>query len=222
MWCSIILVLVVAGVPCAIALLRQHRHHPARILPTLLGVGLTLVGLCMPWVYFSPLNYLLPHGVIGDNLPWAVLWLLRSRGAAWAARLAEMVLMPNSIPGWLLVLVIPQPGIWIALLLVLLTGLGSLIRICALLWTPGAERWLTGRLQVCCALASLLALLMAVPAIDALGQEHQPMLRLLAVVSGAALGEGVWLACLGLSLLVVGGALQPRSRDHRHDTLYEY
>ena len=181
--------------------------------PMIIGGILTLISFFfLPWVRFTPTEYMngswlqfvidIAPGIFSQFLEWA--------GHNEMTSLLAQIETLGGLPAWILLVFIPTTSLWVrgALFSVLFTGVFGIVTL-GLSFFPATccLRSVIGWLQGVIALLVAIWLLTQMPMIDALGGEANINVRLIATITGAHMGEGVWLAWLGLLLQSVGGPL---------------
>jgi len=234
----ILLPLLIAAGALVVWAVRQAQRGEGNFgfrLPTFFGAAMVLASFFfLPWLEFSPMRYLLDQvpEAFRDLLPGALGNLFKAFGQRAAGDAFEFILGLVGLPGWMLVFAIPSFDLFGRFVLILIPVVASI----GLFWftlniflPPTSFGRIMGGLQTCFAFLAALLLLIAMPTLDALTLEQNLTFRFVAVLLGAHLGWGVWVAWVGLLLLGCGGLIevanQPvantvQPRDE-FDTLYE-
>ncbi len=181
--------------------------------PTIIGTILIVISfIFLPWIRFVPTEYLDNAWlqVLGDFAPGILAQWLEWTGRSEVSRILNHLLGIGSIPAWVLFVFFVNSSFWVwgAFLAVACTGVLGIITLGLSFLRPTCcLRALTNWLQAGFALLTAIWLLTQMPTIDALGNGTDLGFRLLLTLAGARLGEGIWLAWLGLILLVPGGLM---------------
>lgn len=183
-------------------------------IPSLVGAMMVLGSFFfMPWLEFSPIRYLLDQvpEALRDLLPSALGNLLKMFGQRAAGDVLELVAGLVALPGLALVFVIPSFDVFGRFVLILVPVVASI----SLFWftlniflPPTSFGRVMGGLQTFFAFLTALLLLIEMPTLDALTLEQNLTFRFVAVLLGAHLGWGVWVAWVGLLLLGSGGLIE--------------
>jgi hypothetical protein len=181
-------------------------------LPAALGGVMILSSfITMPWIRFAPLDYLTE--VVPDMLwvraPELLSVLIRWLGHTGVAKLVSLFSSIGFLPGWLAMFLMPTKDIGIRTLIFLVALTGLLGAVWFLLSLFIRHRALCRGMGGFCALASFvvaLLLLLNAPTLDAWASKGAFLPGLLALISGAHMGYGVWVAWVGLLLLGAGNA----------------
>ena len=193
-----------------------------------IGAGLVTASfLSMPWVVFSPTDYVIHLGpeVIEDAGIEGVAFLLELVQKSEVSRVVSLFSGIGFIPGWLLIILLPSKilGVRLVILAVGLTG------IFGLLWFPvslflrsdqpsRAASWL----QLVLGLGLALLLLVQMPVIDSWGTKGTLWPALVAILAGVKMGPGIWVAWMGLIILAIGSLLQLARLDPAGDLWEEF
>lgn len=181
--------------------------------PLIAGSILILIGFFfVPWVRFTPTKYMDGSWLqfVIDVAPGMFSQFLEWTGHNGMTHLLAQIETLGGLPAWILLVFIPTTSLWVRVVLfsVLCTGVFGIITFgLSFFPTTCCLRSVIGWLQGGIALLVAIWLLTQMPMIDALGGESNINMRLIATITGAHMGEGVWLAWLGLLLQSVGGPL---------------
>lgn len=183
-------------------------------IPSLAGAMMVLGSFFfMPWLEFSPIRYLFDQvpEALRDLLPSALGNLLKMFGQRAAGDVLELLTGLVALPGLALVFVIPSFDVFGRFVLILVPVVASI----SLFWftlniflPPTSFGRVMGGLQTFFAFLAALLLLIEMPTLDALTLEQNLTFRFVAVLLGAHLGWGVWVAWVGLLLLGCGGLIE--------------
>lgn len=179
---------------------------------TVLGVGFVVFAFFFePWIELDFLSYLIDiPEVAREAVPGALELLVRLLGWDGTATLFRVLSLFGSLNGWQIHLVPTYSfGLRLACFIPLL------IASACLLWVPigltALEKLLSrqvGYFQMFVSLIAMLALLMSLPELDAIGSHSSFQWALFTGLIGAHVSRGPWLTELGLLLLFFGGWLE--------------
>lgn len=214
--CILFPLLIVAAVLViwAIRLAQNGEGNFGFRIPSLAGAMMVLGSFFfMPWLEFSPIRYLFESvpEALRDLLPSALGNLLKTFGQRAAGDVLELLTGLIALPGLALVFVIPSFDVFGRFVLILIPVVAST----SLFWftlniflPPTSFGRVMGGLQTFFAFLAALLLLIEMPTLDALTLEQNLTFRFVAVLLGAHLGWGVWVAWVGLLLLGCGGLIE--------------
>jgi len=214
--CILLPLLIMAGALVVWAV-RQAQYGEGNFgfrLPTFFGAAMVLASFFfLPWLEFSPMRYLLDQvpEAFRDLLPGALGNLFKAFGQRAAGDAFEFILGLVGLPGWMLVFAIPSFDLFGRFVLILIPVVASI----SLFWftlniflPPTSFGRVIGGLQTFFAFLAAILLLIEMPTLDALTLEQNLTFRFVAVLLGAHLGWGVWVAWVGLLLLGCGGLIE--------------
>jgi hypothetical protein len=182
-------------------------------LVTLLGFFLVGTGFFFqPWIKFEFLDYINPtpeflRQFFSGDLLNKIIQLI---GVGWINKLLNLFHMFTRFNGWQIEL-IPTLSIWIRLCTLLplfpfaISLLGILIG-SAYRGSLAARAF--GGIMIISGFISAVALLWALPGLDALGIQGNFQWALLATILGTRMGNGPWFCIIGLLLIIIGGLIE--------------
>jgi hypothetical protein len=212
-WYTFLFLAFIAFVVWALRGANNHIDDFRLRLPAAVGAGLVLASfVTMPWVSFSPFGYLVHIGpeLIEDQVPGILTSLFRLLGHGETAKLMSRISDVASLPGWMLLFLMPTKNLWIRLVILLVgfTGLTGLFWFTVSLFIQNRTvRRSIGAIQSLMSFLVAVLLLLNMPTIDAWGSANSFIPDLITLVSGAHMGWGVWVAWIGLLLLGLGNLL---------------
>lgn len=184
----------------------SNRHFPWL---GLLGAALILFSFFrLPWVSFSFIKYIdLGSELLKELLPDLLGSLFEELGVKQITRLVSW-LLAGYLPGSWLWLLMPSAKLFVRLVILLVGIVGAISGIWNLLCIvvpTGTVRRRMGKLQAIFGFLAALLLLLQMPTIDAWGTTKSFLPALFALLMGAQLAYGVWVAWLGLLLVGISG-----------------
>jgi hypothetical protein len=207
-WIILLLLLFAGGVTLSQASWRR------RILPLwMVGFGVWLSAgsfAFLPWITFAPWRYARRFTV--DVAAEVVLVILeQAERFAHVAKALEFVsdaVKFINLSGWLAFIAMPSFNLYVRLAILAAPGAALLSLVAASIGAVSRSepvtRW-AGIVQAGGALSALVILITGLPMIDSWGTLRSFPVNLLPVFMGAELCYGVWVALLGLVVLVVSG-----------------
>lgn len=179
-------------------------------LPQTIGALATFFGFFfVGWVRFAPLDFAI--NVIPDMFEDSVFgllrWVLNMLGDAQAAQFLSWITSLASLPGWLLLVVIPSAQLLLRILL-LSIGFFSFLYVIwsaiALIMRPTPFVKTVNILFTCIGFIQAALLIYLLPTIDSWGSAGTMWRSFSALLLGVQMGSGVWITLFGLLLSAVG------------------